>query len=161
MLRQRRHVAHRFLLMALFVSTMLTACTVERPTPQAAAGSEPAAQDASAGPPAEATVAPEDFRVELPVTLTPTQEAANAEGTPLPTHTPAPTSTPRPTKTPWPTKAPTSAPAAEEGMVYVPGGSFAFGADGGAEVPRSFRDYAVSVDRADLPAGVELNALVG
>ena len=34
-------------------------------------------------------------------------------------------------------------------------------ADGGAEVPRSFRDYAVSVDRADLPAGVELNALVG
>lgn len=71
------------------------------------------------------------FRVELPVTKTPTQ--VEKEGTPAATNTPAPTNTRRPTKTPWPTQAPTSAPVDDPGMVYVPGGEFIFGSDEGKE----------------------------
>ena len=72
-----------------------------------------------------------EFRVELPVTPTPSQVVQ--EGTLLPTNTPGPTNTPRPTKTPWPTRAPTSAPIDEPGMVYVAGGEFVFGSDEGKE----------------------------
>ena len=72
-----------------------------------------------------------EFRVELPVSPTPT--AVARVGTPLPTPTSGPTNTPRPTKTPWPTRAPTSAPAEEPGMVYVAGGEFVFGSDEGKE----------------------------
>ncbi|NLX37357.1 MAG: hypothetical protein GXY68_11780, partial [Chloroflexi bacterium] len=65
------------------------------------------------------------FKVEVPVTDTPTPVVVN--GTVMPTETPAPTGTALPTRTPWPTKAPTSAPADDPAMVYVPGGSFTFG----------------------------------
>lgn len=84
-------------------------------------------------PPQKAT--PTAFRVEIPVTATPsaTPTQVDEKGTPLPTDTPAPTNTPRPTKTPWPTRAPTSAPADDPDMAYVPGGEFVFGNDGGKE----------------------------
>ena len=75
------------------------------------------------------------FKVELPVTDTPTPVVVN--GTVMPTETPAPTGTALPTRTPWPTKAPTSAPADDPAMVYVPGGSFTFGSmDKPEESPR-------------------------
>lgn len=81
--------------------------------------------------PTETAMPTTAFRVELPVTVTPTTvvEEATSEGTPLPTDTPGPTSTPRPTRTPWPTRAPTSAPVDDPGMTYVSGGEFIFGSD--------------------------------
>ena len=110
------------LLLALAATVVLSGCT-KTPTQPTAASNEPEQEPT-------ATTA---FKVDLPVTVTPTQQAANEEGTPLPTYTPAPTNTPAPSKTPWPTKAPTSAPLDDPNMVYVPGGEFTFGFDGGAE----------------------------
>ncbi|MGI6377001.1 MAG: formylglycine-generating enzyme family protein [Anaerolineae bacterium] len=75
------------------------------------------------------------FKVELPVTDTPTPVVVN--GTVMPTATPGATGTALPTRTPWPTKAPTSAPVDDPAMVYVPGGTFVFGSmDKAEESPR-------------------------
>jgi formylglycine-generating enzyme required for sulfatase activity len=115
----------------LLVAALLAGCTVQRTPQPTAAGAETTNKTTNEAV-SEVTLT-EGFKVELPVTTTPTQAAANAEGTPLPTRTPAPTSTQRPTKTPWPTKAPTSAPAQDANMVYIPGGEFTLGADGGPE----------------------------
>ena len=123
----KSHVLPRLVLvgfvLVLAAALVLSGCTRTPATQPTADQSQPKEEPT-------ATVA---FKVELPVTATPTQQVANEEGTPLPTYTPAPTNTPRPTKTPWPTKAPTSAPVDDPNMVYVPGGEFAFGYDGGPE----------------------------
>ena len=108
---------------ALLVAAILSGCS-KAPTGQ------PTVAPTSAESAPTSTIA---FRVELPVTATPTQAVANEQGTPLPTYTPAPTATSKPTKTPWPTKAPTSAPVDDPNMVYIPGGEFLLGADGGPE----------------------------
>ena len=123
-----RRLAFAFVCLTFLLSTALVGCTVEsaRATPtKAAAPTEPA------DTPSEKASPTGGFRVELPVTATPTQ--ATAEGTPLPTATTGPTKTPRPTKTPWPTTAPTSAPVDDPNMVYVEGGELIFGADGDKE----------------------------
>jgi formylglycine-generating enzyme required for sulfatase activity len=99
------------------------------------------------------------FKVELPVTDTPTPVVV--DGTVMPTETPGPTNTPAPTRTPWPTKAPTSGPAEDPGMVYVPGGTFIFGSmDKPEESPRQeaeidgFNIDVLPVSSADYAAYV-------
>ena len=108
------------IMMGLILAGMLLGCSPgaqqEGPVPTKEVG-EPTATQA--------------FKVNLPVTSTPT--LATRDGTPLPTPTQGPTKTPKPTKTPWPTTAPTSAPVDDPDMVYVPGGEFAFGSEDGKE----------------------------
>jgi len=120
--------AHRHIVMlvALSVALVTASCTVARtPTP---GGSSVVS---TVAPASDAIPTPE-FKIELPISPTPTQEPA-AVGAAAPTDTPGPTSTPRPTKTPWPTRAPTAAPVDDESMVYIEGGEFVFGRDDGPE----------------------------
>lgn len=135
-----RRLAFVCLALALAVGTGAMGCTQEPKETATLVPTEGPAQEESP------TVA---FRVELPVTSTPTQPAeptqpaqptqptgaaqATQARTPVPSPTRAPTNTPRPTKTPWPTRAPTSVPAQDSGMVYVPGGDFVFGSSEGKE----------------------------
>ena len=118
------------LLVALSVLALLTGCTVDQAKTSVA--QPPTVEEVEEPEERLAATATVQFRVELPVTPSPTRPVP-ADGTPLPTETPGPTQTPRPTKTPWPTRAPTSAPMEDESMVYVPGGEIIFGSDDGAE----------------------------
>ena len=126
-----RRFAFVCLPVAFVVASLTMGCTAE---PKETAALVPAETEQPTQEPLPTT----EFRVELPVTPTPTQvtEAGTQvtrAGTPLPTSTPGPTNTPRPTKTLWPTRAPTSAPVDDPGMVYVPGGEFIFGSDADRE----------------------------
>jgi formylglycine-generating enzyme required for sulfatase activity len=111
----------------LIVAVVLIGAGCSNPAPAQSNTQAPPTQ-ASSGANAPPTAV---FKIEMQLSPTPTIEVS--EGTAAPTPTPGPTNTPRPTKTTWPTQAPTSAPAEDEGMVYVPGGEFIFGRDGGPE----------------------------
>lgn len=110
-----------------FLTLLVTACSKKQTAgPEVTVST--AAPDRSAAQQATPTA---EFRVELP--STPTLAAGGGQGAAVATDTPGPTPTPTATKTPWPTRAPTSAPVEDANMVYVPGGEFTLGRDGGRE----------------------------
>lgn len=123
-----RHHVFRSVLVVLALALLAAGCS-QPASPatsgQPSDGSDQAQSSEATTAQATSTVA---FRIELPVTATPTEEPT-AAGQTGPTRTPVPTNTPRPTKTPWPTQAPTSAPVDDPNMVYVEGGEFVFGSD--------------------------------